>query len=224
VALVQSRWNKARRRQSKLRFDTSSVFPEHEMRGATFHLLDKRIPSVNAFKKFYCVESPHLFVCQLPGPSDTCGWMSARPGGFVFGEPRGLLARGVAPVVPAFGSDVRVHPTVDENHTPVWTPGATQIDALACVGACQAAVAKDESVGFRLAQTPLRRDVACALAVDMAVFEDGCGAAEDEINVPFDVAVFVVLPPAVREERVLPTEKAAVAEHCAIRVDVNRNC
>src|SRR5205085_2670563 len=103
------------------------------MRGATFHLLDERIPSVNAFKKFYCGESLHLFICQLPGPSDTCGWMSARPCGFVLREPRGLLARRIAPVVPAFRSDVRVHPAIDEDHPPVWTPGATQIDALACI-------------------------------------------------------------------------------------------
>ena len=70
----------------------------------------------------------------------------------------------------------------------------------------------------------MRRNVARTLAVDRAPFKHRSRVAKDEIDVTFDVAVLVILPAAMREQRVLPTKKATVAKHSAIGVDVRGDC
>ena len=67
----------------------------------------------------------------------------------------------------------------------------------------------------------MRRDIALSFAVNVTAFEDRGRVAEDEIHMSLDVAVFVVLSPAVRKQRVLPAKKATVAKDNPIRIDVN---
>ena len=56
----------------------------------------------------------------------------------------------------------------------------------------------------------------------MTALEEGCGASENKIHVPFYIAVFEVLPPVIQQDRVLPPQKPAMAEYRAIAVDANR--
>src|SRR5437588_11067595 len=70
----------------------------------------------------------------------------------------------------------------------------------------------------------MRGDITRPFAVDRAVLENSRGVPEDEINVSFDVAVLVILPAAVREQRVLPSEKATVTKHDPIGIDVSGDC
>ena len=66
----------------------------------------------------------------------------------------------------------------------------------------------------------MRGNVARSFAVDRAIFKYSGSVAEDEINMAFDVAIFVILSSPVREQRVLPTQKATVAKHGTIGIDI----
>ena len=67
----------------------------------------------------------------------------------------------------------------------------------------------------------MRGDITRPSAVDRAVFENSRGVSKDEIHVSFDIAGLVILPAAVREERVLPSEKATVTKYDPIGIDVS---
>src|SRR5882724_1566266 len=117
-----------------------------------------------------------------------------------------------------------VHPTINKDDAAVRPPGPSEIDALTCVRAGQATIEKHKPICLRIIQTPMRGDVALAFAVDRAVFKDRRAAAKDEIYVAFDVAIFVILPPAVSKQRILPAQKPAVAKDNSIGVNVNGDC
>ena len=64
-------------------------------------------------------------------------------------------------------------------------------------------------------------DVAVFETVYVATLEEGRCAAEDEINVPCDVAVFKILSSAIQKNRVLPAEETTVTKYDAITVNAN---
>src|SRR5205823_3853396 len=67
-----------------------------------------------------------------------------------------------------------------------------------------------------------RGDPARAGAMNLAPLEKRGRAAEDEVGRAFDEAVLEILPPAIDEYRVLPTEKTAALDGNAIAVDAER--
>jgi len=58
----------------------------------------------------------------------------------------------------------------------------------------------------------------------MTVIKKSLCTSKDEINVAFDVTVFEELASTIDEQRVLPTEKAAVLKDRAVSVDQERDC
>src|SRR5262245_52033501 len=56
----------------------------------------------------------------------------------------------------------------------------------------------------------------------MATLEVRGSATEDEVDMARDEGVLEVLPTAIEEDRVLPAQEPAVAEHHAIAVDAQR--
>src|SRR5437016_1185833 len=53
----------------------------------------------------------------------------------------------------------------------------------------------------------------------MAVLKKCSTASENEINMAGDIAIAVIVPPAIGEDSILPTEKSAVAEHDPVTLD-----
>src|SRR5438067_10884086 len=65
-------------------------------------------------------------------------------------------------------------------------------------------------------------DVSRLATMNMAAFEPcGCGA-EDEINVPGNVAVFEILPATIQKHSILPSDNATATKHHAI--SINADC
>ncbi len=80
---------------------------------------------------------------------------------------------------------------------------------------------KHVTVRLGVAEAPMRGHITLPLAVNVAVFENRGGVTENEINVTLDVAVLVILPPTVREQRILPADEATIAKDNSIGVHVN---
>src|SRR3954466_15560000 len=130
-----------------------------------------------------------------------------------------LRGRPAVPRVPAVGTDVRPHLAPDERHAgagpTIPSPWPAEIRGLVFRVAGEGAVEKDVAVRV------IRRragggDVTAVLRDDRAVIEDGGGRPEDEIDAAFNVAVLVILPSAVRVERVLPPEEAAISKDLSV--------
>jgi len=65
----------------------------------------------------------------------------------------------------------------------------------------------------------VRRDIACAFAVDRAVFEDRGCSAKNVVDVTFDVTVFKQVTTAIYKQRILPAKKATILKCRALGVD-----
>src|SRR5262245_27887093 len=65
-------------------------------------------------------------------------------------------------------------------------------------------------------------DVPVTQTVKVATLEKRCGSAENKIDMPGDVAVFKVLAATIEQDRVLPSQKAAISKRNAITVDAQR--
>src|SRR4051812_31006132 len=81
---------------------------------------------------------------------------------------------------------------------------------------------EDESGGCVGCQATLGRYVAGSAAMDLTVFEDGRGVAEDEINVSLNEAIAEVLTPGCRVQGVLPAQESAFSKNSSVRM--NRYC
>jgi hypothetical protein len=65
------------------------------------------VPVVGAGEEDAGIEPAGYGGGELVGPGDAGGWLRAGAGAVVFREEGGLFVGGLAPVVPAFGADVR---------------------------------------------------------------------------------------------------------------------
>lgn len=100
----------------------------------------------------------------------------------------GLLVACIAPVVPAYRTDMTAHFAVDEECVGVWTPWTAQINLCGLGRGGEAALM--EHVAILLTGWCGRGcDIAVGLAVDFAVLEPGDGRTEDEVCCSLDVAV-----------------------------------
>jgi len=75
-----------------------------------------------------------------------------------------------------------------------------------------------------IARSEVRRDVSRTFAVNLTVLKEYFRAAEDEVDVSFDVTVFKELTTAIDEQRVLPSEKTTVLKNHAIGISKKSDC
>ena len=113
---------------------------------------------------------------------------------------------------------MRIEPTVDKDDARKWPPWSTQIDALVDSTSCEATTKKNETRVLGIAGTKMRSDIAVSLAMNSAIFKHCRGAAKNEVDVTFDVAIFEKLTPTIYEQRILPTQEATVQKHRTISI------
>src|SRR5258706_14357723 len=181
------------------------------------------MPPVDSVQKDLGSEGLDFFQVKLSRPRHACGRISPRPGRFVFRESRCFFARRIAPVVPAFRLDMAIHPALDKHCPPVRPPWPSEVDAFACISPGQPAISKHKSIRLGIAQAPMRSHVALAFAVYCAVLKDCGSIAKNDIDVPLDITILVVLPAAVRKQSVLPAQKSTVTKCDSIGVDIHSN-
>src|SRR5215469_10786717 len=112
---------------------------------------------------------------------------------FVFAVGGGFEA--TAPFGPAVGGDLLFDVGVVEEDGRVVAPGAPQEYLVAVIGAGDLAVEEKVAGVFGREMLALRgdHDAGARAGVQLAVFEDGLGIAEDVVDMAFDVAVVKVL-------------------------------
>src|SRR6188508_698259 len=126
-------------------------------------------------------------------------------------------------MVPAFGTDLRVHHRVQKNSAAIVAPRPPKINAVLCVAAGQTTSIKNKTRGFVRGETHRSGDVAVALTVNVAILKNCCRLSEDEIDVALDVTVLIKLPPVFGVKRVLPTEKTTIFENGSVGLNQDRN-
>src|SRR5882672_7394908 len=139
----------------------------------------QRIPIVDASQKRPGRERLNVDFAKLPRPWHACGWVRPWAARFVFRKARCLFARGIAPVVPTFRLDMRVHPAIDKNNAAIRSPGTTQVNPSACICPGQPAIQKNESICLRITEPPMRGDIARSFAVYRAIYKNRGGVSED---------------------------------------------
>src|SRR6185437_11229484 len=151
---------------------------------------------------------------ELVRPGNAFGGIGARSGAVVFAVPGGLFVRGLAPVVPACGTDITRQFSIDIYDPGVRTPGPPKADGAfggghrassgeAGIGADRyrrgvdtarnPAVEDDVPGGLIGRSARLGREISWAIGVKLAVVEDGGGVAKDEVHPAFDIRVDVIL-------------------------------
>ena len=61
--------------------------------------------------------------CQLSGPANAGGWVASGAGGLELKVANSFFARGIAPVVPTFGTDYAIHLAMDKADRSARPPG-----------------------------------------------------------------------------------------------------
>jgi hypothetical protein len=126
---------------------------------------------------------------QLFRPRDASGWIGSGPCRLVLGKPRSLFASRIAPVIQPSGLMCLSNHVSMKTHSSIRTPRPAEIDSFAGVLARQTAMHEDEPRVLLVAGPIVCRHIAVAFAVNRAVLKDRRRAAENEIDVSFDVAV-----------------------------------
>jgi hypothetical protein len=89
---------------------------------------------------------------------------------------------------------VLLHLGVDKDYATKRAPWSAEKDSFASVLSSQSTVVKNKPGRLLLAETHVSSDVSLPLAVNDAILKHSSSCSKDEIDVPFDVAVFVKLP------------------------------
>src|SRR5215212_6358275 len=180
-----------------------------------------RVPAVRAAENSPRRDCVGFRLRQPSRPRDARRRFRARPLASELRVTDALLALGKVPVVPAFGPHDFRHLRIDERHGRVRAPRASEVSPDFGRRTRDAAVRKDEAEGLVVRRRG-RRKIPVLQGAYVATLEEGRRRAEDEIDVPFDVATLEVLSPAVEKDRVLPPEEAAVSEGRAVAVNAQR--
>ena len=178
-----------------------------------------RVPTVRALEKILRQKAHGFGTRQLMRPVNSRTRIRALARRFVFCEPGCFFAFRIAPVVPTCRQDVSVHLGLNEDNSPEWPPWPTKKDTLARIHSSQTAMAKDKTGRLRIAESHGRSDVPCTLTMNLAVLEHSSRRAKNKVDVPFDIAVLVVLASTFRIQRVLPTQETAVTKNRTVGIN-----
>src|SRR5262245_47606226 len=96
-------------------------------------------------------------------------------------------------MIPSLRSDRGIHLSVDVNGAPVISPRPPEVNTVFRIDTRQAAFIENKSARFVCRETHRGGNVTIAFAVNFAIVENCRGLSEDEIDVPFDIAILVVL-------------------------------
>src|SRR4051812_25590032 len=125
-------------------------------------------------------------------------WIRSRSGGVVLRVSGGVkvmrFTRG--PLSPACRFNLRSHLRVEKNHGGIGAPRPTQPDACLVRFCGQCAAIENENTVLGRIVFPLRRKEATCMfrAMNFAIFKESFAISENEIDIPFDVAMREVFP------------------------------
>src|SRR5438046_2858520 len=142
-------------------------------------------------------------------PGGSSGSICSLAARFVFREKGGFFTFG-QPMIPTFRPDMLAHFGIQIYRPAIITPRTAEKNAVLCIFRCKPAFIKNKTARL-IGRKPHRSGhVTVALAMDLAILEDSSGLPEDEIDMPLDITILVILSTVLGIERVLPREESAM--------------